>query len=464
MRTMLAPIAGCLLLAACSAAVPPGEPMPPTDPRPNLVFLLTDDQRWDALGYAGNPIIQTPHLDALARDGVHFRNAFVTTPICSISRATLLTGQYARRHGIHDFATPLSDSAFADTYPALLREAGYRTGYVGKYGVGSPEPAERFDYWRSIPQSGPYEMKDSLGRPVHRTQLTTDLAIAFLESQPRDRPFVLSVGYKAPHAQDNDPRQFIYDPRDSAMYAGVTIPPPPTAHDRYWEAHPDFFRRQNEGRTRWGWRFATPESYQAMVQGYYRLVSGVDRSVGEIRAALRRLGLEQNTVIVFMSDNGFFLGEHGLADKWYGYEPSVRVPLIVHDPRLPRSLRGQREQAIVLNVDIAPTLLDLAGLPVPERMQGSSLLPLVRDQVAALRSDFFFEHPFEYQGRIPRSEGVIGGRYKYLRYLDPEPDHEVIFDLEADPLETTNLAPDPRYLAVLERLRERYRQLQQGAS
>lgn len=463
MRWMLALVASWLPLAACSAAVPAREAAAPAAP-PNLVFLLTDDQRWDALGYAGNPIIHTPNLDALARDGVYFRNAFVTTPICSISRASLLSGQYARRHGIHDFATPFSDSAFAHTYPALLRGAGYRTGYVGKYGVGNPEPVERFDYWRSIPQGGPYEMKDSLGRPVHRTQLTTDLAIAFLESQPRDRPFVLSVGYKAPHAQDNDPRQFIYDPRDSALYAGVPIPPPPTAAPRYWEAHPEFFRRNNEGRTRWGWRFATPESYQTMVQGYYRLISAVDRSVGDIRAALRRLGLEENTVIVFMSDNGFFLGEHGLADKWYGYEPSVRVPLILHDPRLPASLRGQREQAMALNVDIAPTLLELAGVPVPERMQGSSLLPLVRDRATSLRSDFYFEHPFEYQGRIPRSEGVIGGRYKYLRYLDPDPDHEVVFDLEADPLETTNLAPDPRYREVLERLRARYRELQRLAS
>ena len=426
--------------------------------RPNIIFLLSDDQRWDAAGYAGNSIIQTPNIDALAHDGVSFRNAYVTTPVCAISRASIFTGEYARRHGILDFTTDFSPAQLEQTYPAILHAAGYRTGFIGKFGVGNNPPAGMFDYWRGFAGQGQYLTTDSAGTPMHLTRLESRQAIAFLDSQPPDQPFVLSVSFKAPHVQDESAVQFIPDGTDAALYSNVEIPPPATADDTYWEAFPEFFKVNNRARERWTALFSTPERYQASVKGYYQLVTGLDRDVGEIRAELRRLNLEKNTVIIFSSDNGFFLGELGMAHKWYGQEPSVRVPLVVYDPRNLTGEGGRVESAIALNIDIAPTLLDIAGVPIPSQMEGSSLMPLVHGRKLAWRSDFLFEHLFP-DPMIRRSAGVIGGRYKYLRYLDPNPNYEVLYDLVADPNETTNYAQDPNYQAILDRLRQRYTQL-----
>jgi hypothetical protein len=210
--------------------------------QPNIIFLLTDDHRWDALGVAGNPIIQTPQLDDLARTGVRFRNAFVTTPICMTSRASFLSGQYERRHGIHTFAADLSPEAFAQTYPALLRRAGYWSGFIGKYGVGQRMPVDKFDVWHGFPGQGKYETVDPEGRPIHLTRLMGQQAIEFLQSAPADRPFVLSVSFKAPHVQDEDPRQFIPDPAHLQLYRDATIPVPPTATSGHLERLPSFLQ------------------------------------------------------------------------------------------------------------------------------------------------------------------------------------------------------------------------------
>jgi arylsulfatase A-like enzyme len=463
--SFLGALVASMCLAACSRADSPVAPdtsdhapitVPDTVPtRPNLIVLLADDQRWDAIGAAGNPVIQTPNLDALAHAGVYFKNAYVTSPICMISRASIFTGQYARRHEIVDFPTDLSSSALAQTYPALLRAAGYRSGFIGKFGVGDHPPADAFDYWRGFAGQGTYEQTDSAGRPIHLTRLMTQQAVSFLEAQKGDKPFVLSVSFKAPHPQDEDPRQFIPDQGDMGMYAGVTIPTPATAADRYWQAMPAFFRKDNLARERWVPLFSTPEKFQASARNYYRLVSGMDRAVGEIRAALERLKLDRNTVIIYTSDNGFFLGDFGLAHKWFGYDPSVRVPLIVYDPRRPASERGRVDPSIALNIDVAPTLLDLAGVGAPGQMQGRTLMPLVRGEAPIWRQDFFFEEMYPHP-QIPRSSGVIGGRYKYLRYVDQKPAYEQLFDLQTDPNETADLARDPSFLPVLESMRGRY--------
>lgn len=446
-----------LLVVGCAPAEEPASGPP------NIVFLLTDDQRWDALGAAGNPHIQTPHLDALARDGVRFSHAYVTTPICAVSRASVFSGQYARRHGIHDFATSFADSAWAQTYPALLRQAGYWTGFVGKFGVGRTMPADAFDVWHGIPGQPHYEQTDAAGRPVHLTHVLGDQAAAFLREAPPGQPFALSVSFKAPHVQDGDPRQFIYDPAYDSLYADVTIPSPETAAPAYFERLPAFLREGTEARERWKLRFSNPAQTQRSLKGYYRLVTGVDAVVGRLQAVLDSLGMAEQTVIVFTSDNGFFLGEHGLAGKWYGYQPSVRVPLLVYDPRLSEQHRGQVRGDIVLNIDLAPTLLDLAGVPIPDGMQGRSLQPLVQGNTSdAWRTDFFFEHLFEHPA-IPRSEGVIGDRYTYLRYLDQTPPYEMLFDRAADPHETENLAGDPEHEAVLTQLRARHTALRAAA-
>jgi arylsulfatase A-like enzyme len=448
-----------LSLGACGRderIAAPNRPTASPPQRPNLIFLLADDMRWDAAGYTGNTIVQTPNLDELAHTGVSFRNAYVSSPICAISRASIFTGQYSRRHGVLDFSTQLSPEALAQTYPALLAAAGYRTGFIGKFGVGANPPEQLFDYWRGFAGNGDYETTDSAGRPIHLTRLMTQQAIEFLERQTRDNPFVLSVSYKAPHVQDEDPRQFIPESVDRALYATDVIAPPVTAD--YWSGFPAFFRTNNLGRERWELLFSTPDRYQASVKGYYRLISGMDRSIGVIRAALRRLNLDSNTVIIFSSDNGFFLGELGLSHKWYGMEPSVRVPLIMYDPRDLTGQRGRTESAIALNVDIAPTLLDFAGVQIPERMQGQSLTAATRGFAIPSRGDFLFEHLLP-EASIKRSTGVVGGRYKYLRYLDPTPNFEVLYDLAVDPNETINFAQDGAYEAILDSLRQRHADL-----
>ena len=428
------------------------------DPRPNIVFLLADDMRNDVIAAHGNAIIKTPNLDQLARQGVSFRNAYVTTPVCAISRASIFTGQFERRHGINDFDTDFDQATLSRTYPLLLRAAGYRTGFIGKFGVGTHPPANAFDFWRGFSGQGQYEQQDTAGKPIHLTALMAQQAIAFLQSQPRNRPFALSVSFKAPHVQDESPRQFIVDPADEGLYSTVTIPTPPTAGDQYWQAFPQFFRDNNLARMRWTMLFSTPDMYQASVRGYYRLVTGLDRAIGQIRDALHERGLDSNTVIIFSSDNGFMLGELGLSHKWFGFEPSVRVPLIVSDPRIARGHDGRSQDQIALNVDIAPTMLELAGVAIPPEMQGRSLIPLVRGQLTPWRSDFLFEHLYP-EPTIRRSVGVIGGRYKYLRYLDPTPNYESLYDLVTDPNETADLARDSRYQSVLQTLRLRYDEL-----
>lgn len=420
---------------------------------PNLLFLLTDDHRWDALGCMGNPVLRTPHIDSLAHSGTLFRNAFVTTSICCASRATLLTGQYARRHGVHDFATPFTASQLDETYPDLLRGAGYRVGFVGKYGVGDnvEPPAERFDFWRGFRGQGRY-FPDGEGGP-HLTDVMAGQVDEFLEGCQREEPFCLSVSFKAPHQQDEDPRQYLYAPRYRSLYADSTVPVPPTATEDAFARLPAFLR-ESEARSRWSTRFATPDSYQEMVKGYYRLLTGVDDAVGGMLETLERLGLRDNTVIAFMGDNGCFLGEHGLADKWFMYEESIRVPLIVHDPRVGATARGLVRDEMALNIDIAPTLLALAGVLAPERMQGADLTPLTRGESPAWRSEWFYEHLFPHP-TIPRSEGVRTERHAYWRYLGVEQVAECLFDLQADAWETRNLIADPACAETASDLRAR---------
>jgi len=435
----------------------------PTD-RPNIIVLLTDDQRADALGCMGNAVIRTPNIDRLAREGVLFTNAFVTTSICASSRASIFTGQWMRRHGIKDFRTHFTPQALAQTYPMLLRQAGYRIGFVGKYGVGVKQdlPIDKYDYWRGFAGQGRYEHKDENGNYKHLTRILGEQAIEFIRTCPKDQPFCLSVSFKAPHCQDGDPRQFIYDPAYESLYQDVTITPPETAAPKYFQALPKFLQ-QSEARRRWQLRFATPEMFQRSVKSYYRLITGVDVMVGQIRDELRRLHLENNTVIIYTSDNGFYLGEHGLAGKWFAHEESIRVPMILWDGRAGSQRSARLRRQMVLNVDLAPTILDLARVPIPESMQGRSLLPLVRDDRSPWRSEFFYEHLFRHPTiKIPPSEAVRTQRFKYIRYIDY--DYEQLYDLQNDPHETRNLAYERPYRQTLQQLRRRCDELARRAA
>lgn len=424
--------------------------------QPNIVFILTDDQRWDTLGCMGNPRVHTPHLDRLAEDGVLFANMFCTTSICPVSRASFILGQYGRRHGIEGFRTPLTDEQFAQTIHGRLRERGYRTGFVGKWGLGGDLPAEKFDDWKGFPGQGRYYPKGKVGQPgEHITARMGDQALEFLDGCTADRPFVLQVSTKAAHCQDGADWQFQYDVKYENLFRDITIPRPETATEEHFRALPEFLQT-SEGRRRWKVRFATPEMHQKSVKDYYRLVAGIDEQVGRIVAKLRDKGLLQNTVLIFSSDHGFFLGEHGLAGKWFMHEESIRMPLLVYDPRLPESRRGQRLDEMVLNIDVAPTVLDMAGIEAPEEMQGRSLVPLLEGKDPDWRDEFFYEHTFDHP-RIPKSEGVRTGRWKYVRYTSVEPPYEALFDLKTDPHEERNLADDPEHADKLADMRQRWR-------
>ena len=229
-------------LGACTLASSLYHSCSKANKRPNIIFLLTDDQRWDAMGAMGNKIIKTPNMDRLAREGTLFTNAFVTTAICCTSRASIFTGQWARRHGIHDFSTDFSSEQRAITYYQQLRQAGYRTGFIGKYGVGKNLPSMDFDYWNGIPGQPKYEHTDENGQYKHLTQIMGEQSIEFLQDCSKDQPFCLSVSFKAPHVQDSDPRQFLYDPAYKDLYKDVEIPLPKTADPKFWQTFPDFFQ------------------------------------------------------------------------------------------------------------------------------------------------------------------------------------------------------------------------------
>lgn len=425
--------------------------------KPNIIFLLTDDHRWDALSVAGNQILKTPNIDSLANAGRFYPNAYVTTSICMVSRASILSGQYESKHGINDFFTSFTKAAFDNTYPALLKNNGYRTGFIGKYGVGYPkdQPKESFDFWAGTPMHQPnYENRDKDGNYIHYTDLLSGNIAEFL-SNTDEQPFCLSVSFKSPHSQDGDPRQFIPNPRYKDLYEDDSIKMPETAAPKYWDKMPDFFHSsENIARERWKTRFDTPEKYQESVKNYYRLITGVDDAVGKLIKELKQKGVDKNTIIIFMGDNGFYLGEHGLAGKWFAHEESIRVPLIIYNPRHKPS--QNIVESIALNIDIAPTILGFAGINKPTVMQGIDLSKPEKD-----RTDFFYEHTFEGSPKLPKVEAVVSVSTKYINYI--EHDYEEFFDLAKDPHETTNLANDPNYSQLLDKHRSRYQILKEDA-
>jgi arylsulfatase A-like enzyme len=434
-------ILAAVLIATCTPPVFGGA-------RPSFLILLTDDLRGDCLSCAGHRLVKTPAIDRLAREGTRFRNAFVTTSICCVSRASFITGQYARRHRVADFSTPIPPERLRETYPGVLKQAGYRTACFGKWGLGGTPPLEVFDVWDAWGGQGEY-FHEVDGETVHNSEYLARRAEEFLRSQPRDRPFCLLVYYKSPH----DPYQ--PDPRDLPLFRDDRIEIPPTADAAHFEALPEFLRR-SEGRTRALKSHPTPEAYQEFVRQYLRLVAGVDRSVGKIRAVLDELNRTDETVIVFSSDNGFFLGERGLSHKWLMHEESIRIPLIVRDPVTPVERRGETHDELVLNIDLAPTILDRAGAAIPPSVDGKSLAPLLERRPVAWREDFFYEHHFHNASTIPRTEGVRTRDSKYIMYHDVEPAYEELYNLRDDPREERNLAEEPSSREQLQALRRRH--------
>ena len=440
--------------------------------RPNVLFIMTDDHAQSALGVYGNRILETPNLDRIGNEGLRFDLGFVTNALCLPSRATFLTGQYAHAHGMR---TNGEESGFngeprlrnAQTWPNLLHAAGYYTGVVGKWHVNTPP--EGYDRVAILPGQGQYFDPPMLvdgamtAQRGHTDDVIREHALAFLRDRPKDRPFALLYQFKAPH------RGWEPAPRFAHAFEDVEIPPPPSFLESM-DGRPDALRKSNlriadmgdfhrEGVDR-----GLPDEERArrnfdiFIRRYYRVLLGVDENVGRVLDWLDAAGLAEDTIVVYTSDNGFFLGEHGLFDKRLMYEPAIRVPMLLRWPGgvAPGLVDARR---FALNIDVAPTFLDLAGVPVPDAMQGASWRPLLAGGDAGWREDFlcqYYEFPAVHCVRPHR--GVRDARWKYIRW-NLTPSEEELYDLREDPDERRNLASSAAHAGELARLRARMREL-----
>jgi len=464
-RRGVVPVAGVVLgvLAfgpACGSS--PSGPTPGPPPRPNFVVIIADDMAYGLLGPGRRlPFLPLPNLQGLAARGVLFDNAFVTTSLCSPSRATLLTGLYAHTHGVvvnENIELP----ATVATYPQILQRAGYETAFVGKWHMDSHTDAPRpgFDYWVSFRGQGVYEdpLLNENGRAVQRsgyiTDLLTEYAVNWLR-QPRTKPFLLILSHKAPH------NPAVPAERHAAALADAALPEPASFADSY-EGKPAWERRyarcggtatayaqcpdpQPERIPPWPW-----SSRDAPRLAYLRTLLALDDSVGSVLSALEGQGVARSTYVVFLSDNGLFLGEHRLGDKRLAYEESLRIPLVIGGA----DLAPRRVSAMALNLDLAPTALDLAGLPVPGEMQGRSLAKLLRGESAPPRASFLYEYRAEsFLPVIPDILAVRTASQKYVTYPD-RPSEVELYDLLTDPSELKNLAGRPEWAAAQADLRQ----------
>ena len=444
--------------------------------RPNILFIMTDDHAAHAMSCYGSKVNATPNMDRIAKDGVRFANAFVTNSICTPSRATILTGKYSHMNG-----TPVFNrfDGGQQNVAKLLHAAGYHTGMIGKWHLGSDPTG--FDRWMVLPGQGVYFNPDflvkegRLGVNGYATDVMTDLGIEWLETRPKDRPFFLMLHHKAPH------RPWEPDEKNRALFAERKIPEPATLFDDYATrpaALPenaqtiarDLTRRDlklvppTELTTseRNKWLNTKPDSveiagpggapktltgealvhwkYQRYMQDYLACVQGVDDNIGRVLDYLEKTGLAKNTVVFYTADNGFFLGDNGLFDKRFMYEPSLRVPLLVRGPGV---RTGVVAEQFALNVDYAPTFLDLAGLPVPAAMQGRSLAPLLRGEAPAdWRASMYYRYYHDPGDHNTRAHyGVRTATHKLIYFW--KKDAWEMFDLVADPTEQRNLVDDP---------------------
>ena len=429
--------------------------------KPNIIFILTDDQRFDAIGYAGNQYVQSPEMDKLAQSGTYFNSAIVTTPICAASRASIFTGLYERAHNYNFQTGNMREEYMENSYPTVLKNNGYYTGFYGKYGVRYDDLDKQFDEYESYDRNNRY--KDKRGYyyktidndTVHLTRYTGQQALDFIDKNATNKkPFCLSLSFSAPHAHDGAVEQYFWQNTTDNLLANTTIPGPELGGDKYFKAQPKIVR-DGFNRLRWTWRYDTPEKYQHSLKGYYRMISGIDLEIAKIREKLKQKGLDQNTVIIVMGDNGYFLGERQMAGKWLMYDNSIRVPLIVYDPRIEKH---QDISDMALNIDVPSTIADLAGVKAPASWQGKSLMPIVKKETKTLdRDTILIEHLWDFS-EIPPSEGVRTKKWKYFRYVNDK-SLEELYDLEKDPKEIKNLIHKKKYKAVADKLRAKLDEL-----
>jgi N-acetylglucosamine-6-sulfatase len=437
--------------AAAGVEDEPGSPA--AQARPNLLVLYTDDQRFDSLSSTGNPWIETPHLDRLAAEGAVFENALVTVSLCCPSRATFLTGKYAHSLGVLSNSPEEGVLEGQRLFPAILREHGYETAFIGKWHLPNPgaAPVEGFDHWVSFEGQGFYERVslnvdgESERESGHSAEILTDRAVRWLEAEHRG-PWLLILSLKNCHPPYRPPKQFL----GQLEKVDLSLPGDLEAED---EDLPERVRRFQE---RHDDLLPNEEVVLLDYRRYLELVLSVDECMGRLEDTLEALGEMDRTLILFTSDNGYLWGEHGTLYKSMTWEPSLHVPLLVRYP--PRIPAGVRLDEPVLNLDLAPTLLDAAGLPPDPGMEGRSFLPLLTGDSTAWRERTFHHAPFRRSGgEAPKEIALRTRRYKYVVMRAGKDSEELLFDLREDPGELHDLSRDPAHAEILQDLRSAIR-------
>lgn len=478
-------LATTLLLGACAAY---------GAERPNIIFIMTDDHAAHAISAYGSKVNQTPNMDRLAKTGTRFTNAFVTNSICTPSRATLLTGKYSHLNGVPVFNT---FDGSQQTVAKLMQSAGYHTGMIGKWHLGSDPTG--FDRWMVLPGQGAYNQPAFLtpsGRLTiegYATDVITDLGVEFLETRPKDKPFLLFLHHKAPH------RNWTPSEKYAAEFRKKHIPEPETLRDDYSTrpaALPENQQRvfddlnnndlkipppadmpAGPGKQGWGGKKPTEVEitaedgskkkltgdalnawkYQRYMQDYLACVQSVDDGVGKVLDYLDKSGLSKNTIVLYTSDNGFFLGDMGMYDKRFMYEPGLRVPLLATGPGVKAEAVSE---AFALNVDFAPTFLDLAGAKIPEDMQGRSLVPVLKGEAPSdWRKTMYYRYYHDPGDHNTRAHlGVRTATQKLIYFW--KKDAWEFYDLEKDPNEQNNRYTDPTAQADIEKLKTELKRLQ----
>lgn len=424
----------------------------------NVIFILTDDHRYDFMGFTNKlPWQETPNMDRMAKNGAYFKNAFVTTSLCSPSRASILTGQYSHVHTIVDNVAGEPDGLVY--FPQYLQTAGYQTSFFGKWHMGDEDdrPRPGFNHWESFRGQGIYynpklningkkvEYKDS----AYITDLLTEHAIDWLNKRDRQKPFFLYLSHKAVHSPLAPAK------RHKGMYRNMQYALPST----YWQTLQDDYKSLKwpewVKQQRYSWHgvdfmYHSHNSMDSMIQAYAETLMAVDESIGSVLDYLKQNGLEKNTMVIYMGDNGFSWGEHGLIDKRHFYEESVKVPFLVYAPGIFKG--GITVEKMIQNIDIGPTVLELAGLKKSSKMVGHSFMPLLRGDSTKWRDKIFYEYYWEYDFPMtPTVYGVRTDRYKYIRYQGIWDQNE-LYDLVNDPQEMYNLIERTEYAALVKEL------------
>jgi arylsulfatase A-like enzyme len=443
-------------------AAPPGAAT-----RPNILFILLDDLRADALGYAGHPHVKTPQIDRIAKEGVNFKNAFCTTSLCSPSRASLLAGVYAHKHGVTNNFTELPASI--GNFPRVLHDTGYATAYVGKWhmGEGNDEPRPGFDYFVTHKGQGKYfdtefningERRET--KSGYYTMVVTDMALDWLKRDHSGKPWMMIVGHKAPHSF------YTPEPKYAQTFDTIPVSYPESAFDL--KGKPDWIKdRMSTWHGIYGplfdWRKKFPDDrpeavrdFANMVHAYWGTILSVDDSVGRLRAWLEETRQLDNTIIVFVGDNGLLEGEHGMVDKRTMHEPSIRIPMAVRYPGLTKDPKVIDQQ--VLTVDMAPSLLELAQAPAMANADGRSWVRLVQSGDPGWRRSWFYYYNYEKEfPYTPNVRGVRTEEWKYVHYPhgDSGPDRHLaeLYNLKKDPGERVNLIADAGSASMLEQLK-----------